>query len=85
MWWSRPPGDGWLMLVGGHLVIVTKDASLHVVRANPEGYQEVASLQLFDDPSWTVRAAESGRELGLSRECARHYGSASASVTNAIF
>ena len=53
VWRSRPPGDGWLILVDGHLVIVTKQGTLHVVTASPEGYQEVATLQLFDDPTWT--------------------------------
>lgn len=51
-WKSRAPGDGFLMLVDGHLVIQTKDGSLHVARATPDGYQEVASLELFEELAW---------------------------------
>ena len=52
-WRSRPPGDGFLLLVDQYLVIITKEGTLHVVKASPEAYQEVASLQLFEDPAWT--------------------------------
>ncbi len=53
-WKSRAPGDGFLMLVDGHLVIQTKDGSLHVARATPDGYQELASTELFrDELAWS--------------------------------
>ena len=53
VWRSRPPGDGFLILVDGHLLIVTKRGALSVVKASPDGYEEVASLELFDDLVWT--------------------------------
>ena len=52
-WRSREPGDGFPVLVGDRLVMVTKPGSLHVVRATPDGYQELASLDLFGEHSWS--------------------------------
>jgi outer membrane protein assembly factor BamB/enterochelin esterase-like enzyme len=51
-WKSREPGDGFLMIVDGHLVIQTKKGSLHLAAASPEGYQEIARLDLFGDLAW---------------------------------
>ena len=68
VWKSRPPGDGFLILVDDHLVILTKNGSLHVVKATPQGYEEVASLQLFEDLAWTPPSFADGhiyvRSLG---------------------
>jgi enterochelin esterase-like enzyme/outer membrane protein assembly factor BamB len=47
-WKSRPPGRGFTIVVDGHLVIMTKRGSLHVAKASPEGYIEIANLPLFD-------------------------------------
>ncbi len=67
-WRSRPPGDGMVTLVDRHLVIQTKKGSLHVVRASPEGYEQRASLDLFDDLAWTPPSFANGhifvRSLG---------------------
>ncbi|MFQ5669091.1 MAG: PQQ-binding-like beta-propeller repeat protein [Acidobacteriota bacterium] len=67
-WRSRQPGDGFLILVDGHLVIITKKGSLHVVKARPEGYQEVAALPLFADLAWSPPSFAGGhiylRSLG---------------------
>lgn len=51
-WKSREPGDGFLMIVDGHLVIQTKNGSLHLAAATPEGYQELARTDLFSDLAW---------------------------------
>ena len=68
MWKSRPPGDGFLILVDGYLIIQTKDGSLHVAEASPTGYHEVARLDLFDDLAWTPPSFADGsifvRSLG---------------------
>ncbi len=61
VWRSRQPGDGFLMLVDGHLVVITKKGGLHVAEASPEGYQEIASLALFEDGSWTPPSFAGGR------------------------
>ena len=53
VWKSRPPGDGFPILLDGHLVIVTKDGDLSMAPASPEGYNEIARVHLFDDLVWT--------------------------------
>ncbi len=59
-WKSRRPGDGFLMVLDGHLVILTKRGSLHVARASGEGYDEVAALDLFEDNAWTAPSFADG-------------------------
>ncbi|MCG8608701.1 PQQ-binding-like beta-propeller repeat protein [bacterium] len=53
VWKSRPPGDGFSILVDGHLVIQTKKGTMHVAKATPEGFQEVAATKAFDSLTWT--------------------------------
>lgn len=52
-WRSREPGDGFLLLVNGNLIVQTKEGSLHVGPATPEGWQETAKIDLFDKVAWT--------------------------------
>ncbi|MFQ5494289.1 MAG: PQQ-binding-like beta-propeller repeat protein, partial [Phycisphaerae bacterium] len=52
-WRSRQPGDGFLILVDGHLVILTKEGNLHIARADPTGYKEAARLPVFDGLAWS--------------------------------
>jgi outer membrane protein assembly factor BamB len=52
-WRSREPGDGFPIVVGDHLVMMTKPGSLHVIDASPAGYHEVASIELFEEHSWS--------------------------------
>lgn len=60
-WRSRQPGDGFVTLVGERLAIVTKAGGLHLAGATPEGYRELAALDLFADGSWTPAAFADGR------------------------
>ena len=83
-WRSRPPGDGFLILVDEHLIILTKEGSLHVVKASPEAYQEVASLQLFDDAAWTHPSFANGHIYARSyNEIARIDVRSAARLTDA--
>jgi len=59
-WRSREPGDGFLIVAGGRLVIVTKNGSLHVAEASPEGYNELAAVGIFEDQSWTAPSFAGG-------------------------
>ncbi|HSR49182.1 MAG TPA: PQQ-binding-like beta-propeller repeat protein [Acidobacteriota bacterium] len=61
VWRSRPPGDGFLILVDDHLAVLTKAGSLHLAAATSEGYREEASLQVFDLLSWTPPIYAQGR------------------------
>ncbi|HET9317762.1 MAG TPA: PQQ-binding-like beta-propeller repeat protein, partial [Vicinamibacteria bacterium] len=61
-WRSRAPGDGFLAVVDGRLVIQTKTGSLHVAEASGEGYKELAQVPVFpDDHSWTAPSVAGGR------------------------
>ncbi len=60
-WKSRTPGDGFVILVDSHLVILTKQGTLHVAEPTPEKYTELASLQLFDNLTWTPPSFAHGR------------------------
>ncbi|MGH7494490.1 MAG: PQQ-binding-like beta-propeller repeat protein [bacterium] len=60
-WRSRPPGDGFVILVDGHLVILTRTGELFIATASPAGYEERASIKLFDGPSWTPPSFAEGR------------------------
>jgi enterochelin esterase-like enzyme/outer membrane protein assembly factor BamB len=60
-WRSRAPGDGFLAIVDGRLVVQTKTGSLHVAEASGEGYKEIAQLQVFPDHSWTNPSVADGR------------------------
>ncbi|HEX9654584.1 MAG TPA: PQQ-binding-like beta-propeller repeat protein, partial [bacterium] len=61
VWRSRAPGDGFLILVDGHLLIQTKDGRMHAAKATPAGYQEVASLNVFDNVVWTPPSFANGK------------------------
>ena len=55
-WKSRKPGDGFLILVDGHLVISTKKGEIVVAKANPDQYQPLAELKVFEDLVWSIPA-----------------------------
>jgi outer membrane protein assembly factor BamB/enterochelin esterase-like enzyme len=52
-WRSREPGDGFPLLVGDDLVMLTKESTLHVGRASPQGWTERARIDLFGDVVWS--------------------------------
>jgi outer membrane protein assembly factor BamB len=55
-WKSREPGDGFLIVVDGHVILNTKQGALHVLRATPDSYEEIAGIEVFDDLVWSVPA-----------------------------
>jgi enterochelin esterase-like enzyme len=60
-WRSREPGDGFTILVGDHLVILTKNGGVHAARATPQGYEEAGSVEVFDgDLAWSPPAFSGG-------------------------
>ncbi len=61
VWKSRSPGDGFVILVDGHLVLQTKKGGLHIAEASPKGYQEVARLKVFDSLAWTPASFANGK------------------------
>ncbi len=61
VWRSREAGDGFPTLVGDHLMIMNKQGTLRVAKVSPEGYEEVASLKVFEDHSWSAPAYANGK------------------------
>lgn len=59
-WRSRRPGDGFVVVADGHLVIVTKDGSVHLARASQREYEELASIAPFKDLAWTAPSFANG-------------------------
>ncbi|HSR50334.1 MAG TPA: PQQ-binding-like beta-propeller repeat protein [Acidobacteriota bacterium] len=59
-WKSRTPSDGFPIVVDGYLVVATKDGSLSLGPASPKGYEEMASLDLFDDLVWSPASFHDG-------------------------
>ena len=52
-WKSRAPGDGFLIGVDGHLIILTKRGKIHLAKADSSQYQEKSTIQIFKDLAWT--------------------------------
>lgn len=69
LWRSRAPGDGFLTVVGGKLVVQTKLGALHVGAVSATGYEEISHLQAMPDHSWTAAAYAGGHlyARGMSR------------------
>lgn len=66
-WRSREPGDGFPLLVGDDLVILTKEKTLHVGPASPEGWKERARLDLFHDLVWSPPSFADGAFFARSQ------------------
>lgn len=47
-WKSRPPGEGFLILVEDHLAVAARKGGVHLIEATPEAYREKAGLAVFD-------------------------------------
>ena len=60
-WRSRPPGDGFPIIVDGHLVVATKQGQLVVADAAASGFEPKASLDLFSHLLWTPPSFAAGR------------------------
>ncbi|HEY7162214.1 MAG TPA: PQQ-binding-like beta-propeller repeat protein, partial [Acidobacteriota bacterium] len=60
-WRSRPPGDGFPIIVDGHLVVMTKRGALVVAEVSADAYHEKASIDVFDRLVWTPPSFAEGR------------------------
>ena len=59
-WKGGRYGHGQVMLASGHLVVVTEDGDLALVRATPERHAEVARLPILDGKTWNHPAIADG-------------------------
>lgn len=60
-WRSRAPGDGFVIVVDGHLVVLTKEGRLAVAEASAAGFEAKGSLELFSRLVWTPPSFAAGR------------------------
>jgi outer membrane protein assembly factor BamB len=60
-WRSRPPGDGFPIIVDGHLVVLTKQGQLAVAEASGSGFTPKATIQAVPQLVWTPPAFAEGR------------------------
>ena len=66
-WKAGRYGEGQVLLASGHLVITAGKGELVLVRATPEGHQEVAKISALDGPTWNHPALVNGFLLVRNR------------------
>jgi outer membrane protein assembly factor BamB len=59
-WKGGRYGDGQVLLSSGHLVITSDDGEVVLVRATPEGHQELAKISGIDGQTWNNPALADG-------------------------
>lgn len=62
-WKGGRYGHGQFVLASGHLVLVTEDGDLVLVRATPERHEEVARFAVLEGKTWNHPAIDRGRLL----------------------
>ena len=63
MWKGGRYGHGQLLAAGDHLVVLTERGDLVLVRATPDGHEEVAGFGAIEGKTWNVPAIAGGRIL----------------------
>jgi outer membrane protein assembly factor BamB len=62
-WKAGRYGHGQFVLADGHLVLLSEDGDLALVRATPEGHREIARFPVLDGKTWNHPALDEGRLL----------------------
>ncbi len=62
-WKGGRYGHGQVLLAGDHLVVLTEGGDLALVRATPEGHEEVGYTAAIEGKTWNVPALAEGRLL----------------------
>jgi outer membrane protein assembly factor BamB len=62
-WKGGRYGFGQVLLAGGHLIVLTEDGDLALVRATPERHDEVARFAAIEGKTWNYPALAGGRLL----------------------
>ena len=63
MWKGGRYGYGQLLAAGDHLLVLSERGDLVLVRATPDGHEEVAGFRAIDGKTWNVPAMAAGRIL----------------------
>lgn len=59
-WKGGRYGHGQVMLASGHVIVLTEQGELALVRATPESHQEVARFPAIEGPTWNHPAITDG-------------------------
>lgn len=59
-WKGGRYGYGQLLLAGSHLVVVTEQGDIVLVRATPESHQELARFSAIEGRTWNIPAIDNG-------------------------
>jgi outer membrane protein assembly factor BamB len=59
-WKGGRYGYGQLLLAGGYLVVLTELGDVVLVRATPEGHQELARFSAIEGRTWNIPAIDNG-------------------------
>ena len=59
-WKGGRYGYGQLLLAGDHLVVITEEGDVVLVRATPEGHQELARFHAIEGRTWNIPAIDNG-------------------------
>lgn len=62
-WKAGRYGHGQFVLASGHLIVLTEDGDLALVRATPDRHDEVARFPVLDGKTWNHPAIDQGRLL----------------------
>ena len=60
MWKGGRYGYGQLLLAGDHLVVLTESGEVVLVKATPQGHEEIAVFQALEGKTWNVPAIADG-------------------------
>ena len=60
-WKGGRYGYGQLLLAGDHLIILSERGDLVLVKATPNGHQEVAGFRAIEGKTWNMPALANGR------------------------
>jgi hypothetical protein len=59
-WKAGRYGQGQVLLASGHLIITTEDGEVVLVRATPDGHQEVTRVSAVEGRTWNHPAIADG-------------------------
>jgi outer membrane protein assembly factor BamB len=62
-WKNGRYGYGQVLLASGHLIVMTDDGELVLVKANPEKHEEIAKFSALEGRTWNYPALAGGRLL----------------------
>ncbi|HWZ32719.1 MAG TPA: PQQ-binding-like beta-propeller repeat protein [Bryobacteraceae bacterium] len=59
-WKGGRYGYGQILLAGAHIIVLTEDGEVVLVRATPEAHQEIARFKAIEGRTWNIPAIDNG-------------------------